>query len=350
MIEFLSLGPNNYQTWLTYEEEYLNDALSLEPSVRLKTWGRERPDYVPNLTATEVVERLYAGGRPDVILIDASHRMSAHPDDVRLFEGLETLSKRCTLLFRTADPWRFLASFKELAAKVTPRIWFVHSARFTQYFNDSLLQGTGGRAYMFPYCFGRRYFNMGLERKFDVGLIGRCQLNGRKLSPWTLRLKGVSVLSEASLSHFRKMLGHDGYLQRYATHVLNLNRCLTAWNSPVSPKNFPDHLHTPFRYVEAPACGAISMTPMDIPELNDYYFPPETYLNCEGRLDRAIEHIKSLRQNPARFLELQQRAYRFVMANHQAVNRVRFILDLLNGKMDADARDYYEIPLSAVAA
>ncbi len=341
MIEVLTLGPNDYRAWLTYEHEYLNDAFAVEPSVSLKTWGRYRPGYVAGLTASEIVERLYGSSRPDLIVIDIS-RYNSKPDDRKLFDGLQVLSKKAVLIFRCNDPWRFMPVFRELSEKIAPDYWLVPIERFASIYNEHL-RSNKGTAYMFPYCIGRRYFNMGLEREYDLGLIGRCEINDKPLRPGNFRFK-LKAFHEAALSHVRRKLGEKNYLQRHSALILNLNRCLTSWNSPARIKGAEGY-HIPFRYVEAPACGAVSIVPFDHPDLNKYYFPKDTYLNCEGSLQRAVELIKNLRQDTGTLLDIQARAYRHVMGNHVAGNRVKFMISLFNGAVreGMDVRDYYSV-------
>jgi hypothetical protein len=345
MLQFLRLGPNEYRSWLTYEGEYLNETLRCHPRVKLKIWGRFREGYRPGQDARAIVERLYGSDVPDVIMIDSSHTGSDHPDDHLLFNGLKELRKRCILIFQSADPWRFQKQFQEFAETIRPHFWLVHSNHFTSKWNV-FLKGESATAHMFPYCIGRRYQDLGLERKYDLGLIGRCQLpQGRGiLKPWPFRIKGLKVFHEAELSIVRRRMKPEQYVDRFATTITNLNQCLASWNSLVTPKGSISP-HTPFRYLEAPACGAISLTTELSEELTEYYFPESTMLNCNGSKEEAIRLILQMRQHPEEFLEKQQAAYKVVMGNHQAENRVAFLLDLISGKEDADVRDYYNFPL-----
>ena len=97
------------------------------------------------------------------------------------------------------------------------------------------------------------------------------------------------------------------------------------------------------RFVEAPACGALTMTPYDFDDLNEYYFPKDAYLSCDDDVGKARGIIQSLDKDA--YLRLQERAYEIVMNNHQMRNRVTYLMDILNGKASADPRDYYGIPI-----
>ncbi|MBF0474077.1 MAG: glycosyltransferase family 1 protein, partial [Nitrospirae bacterium] len=185
-----------------------------------------------------------------------------------------------------------------------------------------------------------------IDRKYDLGLIGRCHNNDKDISAWKLKLH-LKVFEEGNLGIVRRSVGADNYLDRYSTLVLNLNQCLTSWNSPVCPKGMEKGSYsTPLRFIEAPSCGAVMVCPFDYPELNEYYYPKKAYINCDSDLSKAIKQIKELRKNTEAFLELQNIAYRYVMANHQTKNRVDFILDLINGNTDTDVRNYYKMPLN----
>jgi hypothetical protein len=345
MKEILILGPNKYKEWLTYAIEYLYEAFIVEPSVNVKAWGRYREGYIPGLSLKEAIEHMYGTRQPDAIIMNIGILNSDDNDDKLIVKGLEELSKDIILIFRCDDPWRFLTKIVEIYERIQPHYILVVSSLFVDLFNEKL-KGTKTKTYMVPCDAGRRYFNMAIDRKYDLGLIGRCHNNDTDISSWKLKLH-LKVFEEGNLGVVRRSVGREHYLNRYSTLVLNLNHCLTSWNSPVVPKGMEKgNYSTPLRFVEAPSCGAVMVCPFDYPELNEYYYPKKAYINCESNLNTAIKQIKYLRKNTEAFLELQNLAYRYVMANHQTKNRVDFYLDLINGNSDTDARNYYKMPLN----
>ncbi|MDA8792862.1 hypothetical protein N9N67_06420 [Bacteriovoracaceae bacterium] len=345
MIKVLTLSSNKYFDWLTYEMEYLNDAFQRDLGFDLKSYGAYRPDYDESLNAYQVIEKLYGISFPDVVLIDIS--ILPEESSKLLFEIVKILKSKSILIFKTADPWRQLRWVEELEEKFSPDFYLVHSKRLTNEFNKKLI-GKKATAHMFPYCFGRRYFDLGLERKYDIGLIGRCQLNGELLSKRSFRKKtskDLSIFYESSLTKLRSKLGQKNYLQRYAQLILNLNLCKSSWNSPVAPKGYEGHFHTPFRYVEAPACGAISITPTHFEELNEYYYPPRSYFCCDNDSLKARDFLIQLKTEPDSIIEMKNLGYDISMGNHQAENRTDFIKDLIKGNESADVRDHYKVDI-----
>ncbi len=354
MIRILNIGPNEYRHWLTYEGEYLTEAFMREPDVEVQAWGRFRERYEPGLRLPEVVERLFSGKWPDVILFDTSLIRSDVVEDRSFTADLKEAASKSFLVYRTSDPWRFRPYFSEWIEKFNAPVWLVHSERYTDLMNAEL-RGTGSQAYMFPYFLGRRYSDLGLERVFDLGMIGRCEITIDGI-PQTLKPKFIQkhagkrklkVFSEPPLSVVRRKLSREKYLDRYSKLILNLNQCFSSWNSPVRPKGetFP---HTPCRYIEAPACGAITVTPQQYDELNRYYFPRDAYVFCEGSMEKAVQEIARLREDDEAAHRLRTKAYKTAMSNHQAENRAKFILGLLNGRgrETMNCRDFYGVPLA----
>lgn len=343
MIKILSIWPNFYQHWLTYEGEYINEALHLHPDVELKTWGRSRPGYVGGLDYPAIKERLYGSDHPDVILVDSSSYKSHHEHDRKIFEGMEDYRNKSLIIFTTADPWRFIEEFKYFHDKIQPHYWTCFSLRYTQIFKE-ILKGSSSSVHFVPLCLGRRYYNMGLEREHDLALIGRCQINlSEPVKPRSFWFK-LKVYHEGSLSLVRKKMKPDQYMKRVPNLIMNLNQCFASWASPVKIKNDPG-LSVPFRYLETPACGTILMTSQEFPEINDYYYPKGTYLCCDNNFESCVKQIKALRADSDRYLEMQKKAYKIVMGNHQGEHRVRFLLDLIDGRANekTDIRDYYNI-------
>lgn len=343
MINVLMLSPNEYVNWLTYEFEYLIDAFRGDERFSVQAYGRFRPGYNSKDRATEVLEKLYSGTYPDLLIIDISLLGELHTEDKVLFDIVKLVSSKSFIIFKTADPWRQIDWIDDLVREYRPNAFIVHSGLYTDLFNQKL-NSSEVKAYMFPYCFGRRYFDMGIERKFDLGLIGRCELDNELLSKRSFRKKineKIEIYYEPSLSKIRKKIGFKNYLNRYSSLILNLNHCKASWNTPVRPKQNRDYFHTPFRFVEAPACGTLTVAPFHFKELNEFYFPQGTYFCLENDIDNLDDVLRNIKNNSDSFLEKKENAYRMVMKNHQASNRVNFIHDIFQMKNDIEARDYY---------
>ena len=296
------------------------------PDVELRTWGRFRPFYKPGLNAVQVVEHLYGSSYPDVVIVHST--MSKHPEsqDRRLLERLEDLRSRCTIVWRTFDPWD-VEFYKAQYERYQPQIWLTWYPEYAGLF-QSMFDKAKTRVYLFPLAVGRRFLSKWDDRPYDLALVGRCTNDGDSLSESDFN--GLKVLRTR-----RPRRRTDAFAQL----IEDLNRCRVSWNSPLRGK------FATLRFVEAPACGTISLTPNHFRDLNAYYFPKDAYLTCNGNLESAIEMIRSMRHDREEYFRLQEKAYRIVMNNHQMRNRVMYLMDILNGKVDADPRDYYGIAI-----
>lgn len=339
-LNILHLSSNEYVSWLTYCSEYINEAFEHRLDVEFKVWGKYRPGFEAGLNGAQVVKKLYTGTLPDAIIVDSSMAQSADPEIRCLIDGLEQLREKTLLIWRTADPWRFVASHRAHAERIKPQIWLSHFDFFTEQLNEQLPQGC--RAYTFPFAIGRRYFNLRLDRKYDLGLIGRCEHAGKPLNRWKFGLKN-RVLAVPPLSKFRQMKPRK-YIDHVMDLVMNLNQCRFSWNSPVKPKATPQFL-IGLRFVEAPACGAVSLVSFPTDELTRFYFPKDAFVDSEQSLERAKEILAESRSAPEKYRRIAARAYQVVMANHQMDNRVEFLLALIRGNAGANARDFYKIKL-----
>jgi len=350
MIEILNLGPNEYKNWVSYQDEYIIQSFAGNSLVNHKVWGRFREGYIPGLNISQIIDHLYNGGVcPDLIIIPASIFIHKDYDDRKIFETLENISKRTVIAFTLSDPWRFNELIIKLTEKYTPKFWFFYFKDIVDQYNASVFSSTSTKAYVLPICVGRRYFNMGMERDIDIGLIGRCEIDGSPLTARQIKRvkRSLAILDEPTLSKLRNKLNKKKYANQWPELILNLNRCLTSWNGAVTPKGKQGVYVTPTRFVEAAACGAISIVPFDFKELNEYYFPKDSYITVNNSIQKTCDNIAELRSDSKLYHRISNRAYKLVMGNHQAENRVMFILDLLQGKESADARDYYKFSLSS---
>tara|TARA_B100001971_G_scaffold209087_1_gene232024 strand:+ start:512 stop:1489 length:978 start_codon:yes stop_codon:yes gene_type:complete len=325
-MRILHLSTNPYNYWSTYEGEYLNEALMECPGIELRAWGRFRPFFVPNLNAVEIVEHLYGNDFPDVVIVHST--LSRHEDlsDQKMMVGLEILRQRCILVWRTFDPWK-LDYYREQYERYRPHIWLVWYPGYVKHF-ESMFDEKETKVYLFPHAVGRRYLNKMSPRPYDLLLLGRCQNDGKSVSKRDFR--GLKVFQPR---RFRRRTA------AFAEYIRQLNLCKATWSSPYQGK------YATLRFVEAPACGTLSVVPHHFDDLNEYYFPQDAYLVCEGNLSKAVEVLRSLDRDKDTFFRLQERAYKIVMNNHRMRNRVMYLIDILNGKYDADPRDYYGIPI-----
>jgi len=297
-----------YNFWTTYEGEYINESLMARSDIDLRIWGRDRIGYIPGLSAVDVIKHLYGNDYPDIVIVHSS--MEKHKDvkDTTIFNGMEKINKRCILVWRTFDCFPNKQDFyiKQIK-KYNPSIvlvWYPGQV-------STLKKLTGSNVYFFPHAVGRRYYNKNCIRPYDIGLIGRCQHKERALLP--KHFGNLKVFTPPG----RKTRPDKGN-----NLVNDLNLCKFSWNSPVHGS------HTSLRFVEAPACGAISVVPNHFREL-DGYFPHGSYIVCES-VKNAIRQIKNM--STEEYIHIQQLAYKHVMKHHTMDRRVEYLLDIVSGK------------------
>jgi len=278
------------------------------PDVDLRVWGRDRPGYIRGLSAVDVIRHLYGDGYPDVVIVHSSMEKHKDAEDVAIFKGMETISKHCTVVWRTFDCFpNKIGFYTNQIRKYKPSlvlVWYPGQVK-------ELYKATGARVHFFPHAVGRRYYNKNCNRPYDIGLIGRCEHKG---SPLTTANFGKL---KAFVPPRRKTR-----LEKGNNLINNLNLCRFSWNSPVLNK------HTSLRFVEAPACGTISLIPGHFKEL-DAYFPPDTYVICNS-MKGAIRTIK--RMPVQKYLRIQQQAYQHVMTYHTMDSRISYLMDLIRGR------------------
>lgn len=297
-----------YNFWTTYEGEYINESLMARPDIDLKVWGRDRIGYMRGLSSVDVIRHLYGDDYPDVVIVHSSMEKHKDPEDLSIFKGMETLSKHCVVVWRTFDCFPNKIDFyANQIRKYKPSlvlVWYPDQVK-------QLHKSTGAKVRFFPHAVGRRYFNKNCIRPYDIGLIGRCEHNGAPLTTANFGKLKVFVPPK------RKTRPDKGN-----NLVNDLNLCRFSWNSPVINK------HTSLRFVEAPACGAISMIPGHFKEL-DSYFPTGTYVTC-GSIKSAIRTIR--RMPVQKYLRIQQAAYQHVISYHTMDSRIAYLLDLIRGE------------------
>lgn len=320
MIKVLHLCLGLYNFWTTYEGEYINESLLGRQDIDLKVWGRDRIGYVPNLTATDIVSHLYGDEHPDIIIVHSSMEKHDHPEDQKCFNGLQDLRQKSIIFWRTFDCFGKKADFYiNQIKRYKPQkvlVWYPDHAEYLQ-------QCLGGisEVHFFPHSVGRRYYNKMCERSFDLALIGRCDLNGRRLSE-----KNFSVKTYVPPKRDTRAL-------KGANLINDLNMCKFSWNSPVGGK------YCSLRFVEAPACGTISLIPSHFDQL-DLYFPRDNYVICNSSTKSANKVIS--RMSAEEYTDIQQKAYKTVINNHSTDRRIDLLLDLAVGKK-VKYNDYYKI-------
>ncbi len=315
-MKILHLCLGLYNFWTTYEGEYINEALMEHPDVDLRMWGRDRVYYKDGLNALEAVQEIYGSGKPDVIIVHSTMEKHKNKLDRRLLSGLEELRKSCFIVWRTFDCFpKRVPFYVDQIKRYKPQLvltWYPDHA-------DALASQVGSiaRVKFFPHAVGRRYFNKNCDRAFDLALIGRC--DGK--SPGDFNPLKVYVPPQRET---RPEKGNN--------LVNDLNQCKFSWNSPVKGK------YSTLRFVEAPACGTVSIVPKKFDQLR-LYFPDDCQIFCESNTDvvNTIHGISS-----EEYKSIQQRAYKVVMNNHTMTQRIPYLLDLIDGK-DVQPQDYYGI-------
>lgn len=315
----LCLGLYNF--WTTYEGEYINESIMRRKDCFLKIWGRNRPGYKKGLKYQDIVSRLYgANNYPDVVIVHSS--MQKHDDkyDKIIFEGLETARENSMVIWRTFDAFGNKRKFYvDQIKRYKPQIvlsWYKRHVEEIQHRIKNV-----STVKWFPHSVGRRYFNKNENRKFDIGLIGRCELKDNRLEK----------------KHFPKIKvfippKRNSRPEKGNNLVNDLNLCRFSWNSPANGE-------TGLRFIEAPACGTISMVPAHFRNLDDL-FSRECYVVCDNNLKKAQKIMSNMSSDE--FICIQQRAYKEVMNRHTMDLRIEYLMDLINGK-NRDPKDYYAL-------
>ncbi len=312
-MKILHLCLGLYNFWTTYEGEYLNESLMARPDTNLKMWGRDRLYYKDGMNAIDVVKHLYGDDCPDVIIVHSTMQKHKDVGDQRLLEGIESLRQNSVIVWRIFDCFKKrLPFYRDQLNQYKPHfslVWYPDQVE-----NLQKAVGRSSKVCFFPHSVGRRYFSKNCNRRYDIALIGRCGITPKELP----KLKVYTPPSRSTRPEKGNNLVHD------------LNLCRFSWNSPMAGS------YATLRFVEAPACGAISAVPFHFKQL-DNYFPRDCYLVCDKNPSRQIRSM-----SPDEYLTMQERAYKVAINNHTMDRRVEYLMDLIQGK-DVVAQDYYGI-------
>lgn len=315
-MKILSLCLGLYDFWHTYEGEYINESLMARPDVELKVWGRDRIGYIPGFNVIDVIKHLYGNNFPDAIVVHSSMEKHEDVNDRKLFEKMETLHDCTKLVWRTFDCFgKKMNFYLNQIKKYRPFLvlsWYIDHV---EELNKQV--GKISKICWFPHSIGRRYFNKNASRQYDLALIGRCD----NFTP--SHFCGLNVYVPPN----RKSRPEKGQ-----SLISDLNLCKFSWNSPLEGK------YATLRFVEAPACGTVSILPKIFDQLK-LYFPEDTYIIAKDPM-QACKIIKSMSVED--YLSIQQRAYKVVINNHSTDIRVNYLIDLLNNK-NVKATDYFKI-------
>lgn len=344
-LNILNISNNSYKEWLTFEGEYINEAFEMRSDISLLKWGLYRDDINQSKKYSNSLDDsilcFYGHSNVDAVIVGINDIFTMNVGaDKSLLSWLKENKKKFKLLIRVNDPWRFSEKIKIVVNELSPAHIFLPSIHSKKIISEKF-EHTYTRFHILPYCIGRRFFNMGIDREYDLAMIGRCQIDNKNISPYNF-LFGYKVFSESSLSKIRNNTNQKHYFSRIMNTVINLNKSKAAFNSPVIVKGSKDIYHTPFRYLEAAACGAVSLSTFSFYELNELYFPKNTYIDCNNSLKTMKLRLNEIKKCPEEFTETRLLAFKYVMLNHQASNRVEFMVDLIKGVNNIIAMDYYK--------
>jgi hypothetical protein len=345
-MNILNIANNLYKDWLSYEGEYINEAFDLRDDVHLLKWGEYRDGINQSLKYSDSLDHCmsihFKGSFADVVVVSINDIFTMKVDgSTLLLDWIKKNRSSFMLLIRVNDPWRFSNQIKIAVLDLLADHIFIPSSYYKERFEGAYCYNKT-KFHLLPYCIGRRYLNFGIDREYDIAMIGRCQVNQKTVNPYAFRFK-YKVFYEKQLSYVRKRLNKKDYFSRINNTVINLNKSKASLNSPVVVEDGQSIYHTPFRYLESAACGAISISSQSFPELNKLYFPKFTYIDCNNSIIEIKKNLDAIKKHPEDFYDLQLSAYKFVMQNHQGYNRVEFIIDLIKGRKNINALDYYKI-------
>lgn len=319
-MNILHLCPSLYDFWTTYEGEYLNESLLSRKDVNLKIWGKNRIGYVPGLTSSMIVKRLYGNDYPDVIIVHASLQKLKDSEDTVFFKDLQKLRSKSIIVWKIADCFKKnLPFYVNQINTYQPHIALVWYAGHIEDLKNRCKFTP--RYCLFPHSVGRRYINKNLIRKFDLSLIGRCE-NGTGYKVTNRNFSGLKIYTPPH---------RENRAEKGASLISDLNKCRFSWNSPVKDR------FVCLRFFEAPACGCISMVPFKFKDLDQLY-PPDTYFVCNRSLKKASSIITKISDD--NYIEMQNKAYKITISNHTMDVRVRFLLDFIHGR-NVKVEEYY---------
>lgn len=314
---------NEYALGRTYELEYLREGFEGISNVACHSVGEKRftPEIFPQKGIDATILLTDIGQLLENTGIRAHFNKPA-PNQIRAV--------------KVSDPWRFSVPLQQLHHENCFDYLLVPSLKYASQFQRDY---PNKKVLCFPFSIGSRYIHMDLQRSYDLGLIGRCQIGKDNLHPRDF--KSLKILHEASLTSLRKSwFKRKSLIEKNFRLILNLNSVKMTWSSPVNPKN-SDFEFTPLRYIEAAACGAVNISSNHFAELNELYLPKHLYINAEKSLEKAQSLIREYKENPQMLDQMKKKALLHVAQNHRAELRCRYLLRAFEMQGQLDIRETY---------
>lgn len=326
---------NLYENWYTYNFEYLVEHINnLYDKNELFFFGKDR--FSKNDNNINNIGLNYLLNNLDIIIINFSDIF--HDKNINFsIEILKKLEKKTKIVMIVSDPWRFREQIEQYLKELDEVIWLVHSDYFTNLLKNKYKKKI---IKMFPYFVGEKYKDMMLKRIYEISFIGRCEIKDKKLN--ISKFKNNKIFHEETLSKLRKRLIEKRTVNKIFDIVINLNRSVFAYNSFPKIKGLNEVYHTPFRFVESSACGAISISPFYTDELIKYYYPKNLILNCNNSYTGIKDILDKKNLNNDKIFDLKEKIKITTKKNHMAKNRFNFILSLCDEQLKNEAEIFYE--------
>ena len=286
---------NLYENWYTYNFEYLIECLNTSHKKnKLFFLGKDRVKNL-NINLKDTNFDLLSN-KVDIFIINFSDIFNDKTINFSI-NILKKIEKKSKIIMIVSDPWRFEDKIKKYLKNLNETIWLIHSNHYTEL----------------------------LKKKFEIFLN---------------KFSNYSIFHEETLSKLRKRIFKKKLVNRVFDIVINLNRSVYTYNSYPKIKGLSQIYHTPFRFVESSACGAISIAPFITNELKNFYYPENLIINCNN----SYTKIKNILNEPYndKIQKVREKIIIHTEKNHKAKNRIKFILALSNEKLGVVAKDFYE--------
>ena len=192
-MNILNISNNLYKDWLSYEGEYINEEFESRNDIYLLKWGQYRDGINQSLRYMDSLDSCigshFKGSFPDVVIVSINDIFTMKVGhNILLLDWIKSNRKRFMLLIRINDPWRFHDKVKTVVFDLFADCVFIPSLHYKKIFEDAYL-GVKTRFYVLPYCVGRRYLNFGIDREYDIAMIGRCQINSKIVNPYRFKIR-----------------------------------------------------------------------------------------------------------------------------------------------------------------
>lgn len=324
---------NLYENWYTYNFEYLIECLNTSHNKnKLFFLGKDRTKNL-NINLKDI-NFDFLSNKVDIFIINFSDIFNDKTMNFSI-KILKKIEKKSKIIMIVSDPWRFEDKIKKYLKNLNETIWLIHSNHYTELLKKKFPKKI---IKMLPYFVGEKYKDMMLKRIYEISFIGRCEIKNKNLK--INKFSNYSIFHEETLSKLRKRIIKKKLVNRVFDIVINLNRSVFTYNSYPKIKGLSQIYHTPFRFVESSACGAISIAPFITNELKNFYYPENLIINCNNSYTK-IKNILNETDND-KIQKIREKITIHTEKNHKAKNRIKFILALSNEKLGVVAKDFYE--------